>query len=76
MENENEKLETYGNIYSAMLAEGDGYYFYGYESGSSFDFDPELQTLFNEASEGIETFKQALEEKIIKEGGDPSDYEV
>ena len=76
MAEENEKLEKYGNIYSVMLMEGDGYYFYGYESSSNLEFDPELQILFDKASEGIESFKQALEDRILKEGGSPEDYEV
>ena len=70
------KLEQYCQLYSAMLTEGDGYYFYGYESESSYDFDPALQTKFAMARDYLEEFKEALEERIIQAGGNPEDYEV
>lgn len=73
---EDNKLDLYGDLYSKMLAEGDGYYFYGYESPSTFDFDPELQSKFNEAATALEAFKECLEERIMSEGGSPEDYEV
>jgi hypothetical protein len=73
---ENEKLENYGDTYSKMLTEGDGYYFYGYESEENFDFDEELKVKFIEARDSVESFKQLLESKIINEGGNPEDYEI
>jgi hypothetical protein len=59
-----------------MLVEGDGYYFYGYESSETFEFDPDLQLAFDMAVDTIEKFKQQLEQKIINEGGSPEDYEA
>jgi len=73
---EETKLDQYGNLYSAMLNEGDGYYFYGYESDSTYSFDPELQARFQMARDSLESFKELLEERIIGEGGDPADYEI
>lgn len=73
---EETKLEQYGEIYSAMCIEGDGYYFYGYASPGSFDFDQELRTKFEQAANALEEFKELLEERIIGEGGSPEDYEA
>lgn len=70
------KLEKYGDLYWAMTNEGDGYYFYGYESSNTYDFDPELKTLFDNATSSIEKFKQKLEDRITKNGGEPSDYQA
>jgi hypothetical protein len=76
MNNDKELLEKYGEIYTSMLVEGDGYYFYGYESSETFEFDPDLQLAFDMAVDTIEKFKQQLEQKIINEGGSPEDYEA
>lgn len=73
---EETKLEKYGTLYSSMLSEGDGYYFYGYASEDDFDFDEDLKVKFQAASKSLEIFKESLEDKIIKEGGDPADYEI
>lgn len=70
------KLDQYGTLYSKMLNEGDGYYFYGYESESTFDFDPELRAKFMTARDSLEIFKECLEERILAEGGSPEDYEI
>lgn len=76
MDDEETKLDQYGTLYSKMLNEGDGYYFYGYESASSFSFDPELKARFEMARDSLESFKELLEERILGEGGNPEDYEV
>jgi len=76
MNEEETKLDQYGTLYSKMLNEGDGYYFYGYESSSTFDFDPELKIKFDLAAEHLEAFKELLEERIMGEGGNPEDYEI
>ena len=70
-----DELEVYGNIYRTMIREGDGYYFYGYEESKTFEFDPTLQILFDQAFESTEAFKKHIEEKIKKLGGNPADYE-
>jgi hypothetical protein len=71
-----DKLEKYGNIYQTMLNEGDGYYFYGYESAKTFDFDEDLKTAFTAASTNLEAFKKLLEKKIIENGGNLEDWEI
>lgn len=69
-------LETYGDLYWAMTSEGDGYYFYGYEDADHLDFDPELKELFINASTALEKYKSKLEDRITKNGGEPSDYQA
>lgn len=74
--NEEELLAKYGNIFSVMCNEGDGYYFYGYESEGTFDFDKDLKSAFILANTNIELFKKLLEKRITDNGGLPEDYEV
>lgn len=77
MDNKNEKLiQKYGEMNLTLQMEGDGYYFWGYESLSTFKDDPDLKAAFEKAYDGINEFKTLLEKKITDAGGEPSEWEA
>lgn len=75
--NENEQqIEFWGELKQTLENEGDGYFFYGYGLPSEYSEDTELLTLFSEAENSVNNFKNYIEQKIIDNGGDPEDWEM
>ena len=70
------KLQKYGEINLKLTQEGDGYYFWGYESLENFNFNEDLKKAFKKASDGINNFKSIVEKNIIEAGGEPEEWEM
>jgi len=71
-----ENLEFYGETRVKAGMEGYGYYVTDYESVSAFDGDPELKEAFIQAKNGMKSFYELLDKRIIDLGGDPNDYDA